>query len=89
MISFQEKFKQECIDGSAIAPSLFESAIQMIEDRGNWEPNRALNQNISTQWQTIQPHSYGAIAAFMQATGEIWTSKPQCPKQDEDGKLRK
>ena len=45
----QPNFKREFIDGSAIAPDLFEAAISTLEDTGFWEPNELLGQSISRQ----------------------------------------
>ena len=56
--------KREFIEGSGIAPELFEAAIDLIEDTGYWEPNELLGQNVSRQWQTRKPHSYTALAVL-------------------------
>lgn len=86
---FHEDFRIECIDGSAIAPSLYDAAVEIVEDTGFWEPNRALNQWVATQWQTRKPHSYGAIAFFKQESGEYWQGKPENPRTDQHGKVIK
>ncbi len=87
--SFQHAFQKECIDGSAIAPSLYNAAVEIVEDNGLWEPNRDLNQRVATQWQTRKPHKYGAIAFFKQESGEYWQGKPENPRTDRDGKIIK
>lgn len=87
--SFHQRFQNECIEGSAIAPSLYNAAVEIVEDTGFWEPNRALNQRVSTQWQTRPPHSYGAIAFFKQESGEYWQGKPENPRCDRNGKVIK
>jgi len=87
--TFQQRFYHECIDGSAIAPSLYNAAVEIVEDTGFWEPNRALNQRVSIQWQTHKPHAYGAIAFFKQESGECWQGKPENPRVDGKGKTVK
>lgn len=77
-----DRFRSEFVEGSAIAPSLYEAAVDIVEDTGHWEPNRLLNQHVSTQWQTQRPHSFVALAALTQETGEIWQGKPANPRPD-------
>ena len=83
---FQSKIQHEFIEGSAIAPDLFEAAIGFIEDRGFWEPQQALGWKVSTQWQTRKPHSFGAIAAFLNEDGSLWQAKAANPRIDDKGK---
>jgi len=79
-ISFSDKIEREFCQGSAIAPALYRANIEIIEDGGLWEPNRALGQKVSTSWQTRQPHSYVAIAMFRQEDGTYWQGKPENPR---------
>jgi hypothetical protein len=88
-LSFAEKFRAECIDGSAISPELYNTAVEFVEDTGRWEPNRTLNHHVSTFWQTRAPHSYNSIALFKQEGGEVWQAKAENPRTDKDGKLVK
>jgi hypothetical protein len=78
--SFRERIGQEFIEGSAIAPSLYEGAIEIIDDSGLWEPNRALNQEVRAQWQIHKPHGYGAIAMLLNEDGGYWQGKPEYPR---------
>jgi hypothetical protein len=86
---FKDKFRTECIDGSAIAPELFEAAITFIEDTGRWEPNHALNEKVSTQYQTRKPHDYGTLAAFVNEDCSLWTGKAEKPRREKDGTHRR
>jgi len=79
---FAEKIEREFCQSSAIAPALYRANIEIIEDRGLWEPNRALNQHVSRFWETARPHSFGAIAMFQQEDGTYWQGKPQNPRID-------
>jgi hypothetical protein len=80
--SFSDKFRAECVDGSAIAPDIYDQAIEFIEDTGFWEPNHALNHKVSINWQTRKPHSFGEIACFINYDGFIWQAKPENPRID-------
>ncbi|MGG6298127.1 DUF3854 domain-containing protein [Leptolyngbya sp. AN02str] len=84
MNDFGQKFRKECLEGSAIAPSLYDVAVEVVEDTGFWEPNLALKHWVSRFWQSRMPHSYGAIAMFRHEDGEYWQGKPQrqCPRVD-------
>jgi len=85
---FMESFAKE-LEGSAIAPSLQHSSVAYIDDTGFWEPNQALNQKVSTQYQTRRPHEYGAIAMFVNEDGTYWQGKPLNPRVFDDGKVNK
>ncbi|MEO1522689.1 MAG: plasmid replication protein, CyRepA1 family, partial [Cyanobacteria bacterium J06633_2] len=86
---FMCRFFRECVNGSAIDKDLFAAAVKFIPDNGYWEPNRALNQKVSTFYQTRKPHSYGAIAMFAQENGDYWQGKPQNPRTRQDGSFVK
>ena len=86
---WQSAIKREFIDGSGIAPALFEATIDFIEDTGYWEPNELLGQNVSRQWQTRKPHSYGALAVLSNENSSPWQAKPQNPRIDGKGKVVK
>ena len=87
--SWAATIKREFIDGSGIAPELFEAAISIIEDTGYWEPNELLGQRVSRQWQSRKPHSYGALAVLSQEDSSPWQAKPQNPRLDGRGKVVK
>lgn len=80
--SFKARIADEFINGSAIAPDLFEAAIEFIEDLGRWEPNYALNHLVSRQWQTRRPHNFGTLAALRNEDGTLWQGKPEHPRWD-------
>lgn len=75
--SFRHSISAEFITGSAIAPSLFESAIAFTEDTGRWEVHQLLGWEVSTNWQTRKPHNFGVFAGLYQETGELWQGKPE------------
>jgi len=77
---FQSKIKRECIQGSAIAPEMFDATIYFVEDTGYWEPNRELNQHVSIFYQSRKPHNFGALACFRNEDGTLWQAKPQNPR---------
>jgi hypothetical protein len=81
--------EREFIDGSAISPNLFEAAIDIVEDTGYWEPNELLGQSVSRQWQSRKPHSYGALAVFLNEDSSPWQAKPQNPRIDQKGKAQR
>jgi hypothetical protein len=81
--------EREFIDGSAISPNLFETAIDIVQDTGYWEPNELLGQSVSRQWQTYKPHSYGALAVFLNEDRSPWQAKPQNPRIDKKGKAQR
>ena len=81
--------RREFIDGSAIAPDLFEAAIDLIEDTGYWEPNELLGQSVSRQWQTRKPHNYEALALLSNEDSSLWQAKPQNPRIDKKGKAQR
>ena len=87
--SWAATIKREFIDGSGIAPELFEAAVSIIEDTGYWEPNELLGQRVSRQWQSRKPHSYGALAVLSQEDSSPWQAKPQNPRLDGRGKVVK
>jgi hypothetical protein len=86
---FRNSFMHECIQGSAIAPKLFEANVNFIEDRGFWEPNEALNLRVARFWETRRPHSFGTIAAFINEDGSLWQAKAQYPRPDGKGSFQK
>jgi hypothetical protein len=81
--------RREFVEGSGIAPDLFEAAIDFIEDTGYWEPNELLGQSVSRQWQTRKPHSYGALAVFRNEDSSLWQAKPKNPRIDKKGKVQR
>jgi hypothetical protein len=85
-LDFGLRFRHECVVGSAVDTALYDSAVVIIDDSGMWEPNRALNQEVRTQYQTRRPHSYGAIGMFVNEDGSYWQGKPESPKTGKKGK---
>ncbi|MBD2019181.1 DUF3854 domain-containing protein [Leptolyngbya sp. FACHB-36] len=77
---FEQKIKRECIEESAIAPALVDEAIDFIEETGRWEPNEALGWEVKPNWQTKRPHSFGAIARFINEDRSFWQAKPENPR---------
>ena len=80
--SFRERFRDECIQGSAIDASLYAAAISFIEDTGRWETHEALNWQVHTQWQTRKPHDFGVLACLRNEPGFLWQAKPEKPRLD-------
>jgi len=78
----QDRFRQEFVEGSAIAPSLYDAAVGLIKDTGYWEPNFELGLRVSIQYQTKRPHEFVAIAGIYQETGELWQAKAVNPRPD-------
>lgn len=74
------QWEHELLVGSAISPDLAAMACGVIEDRGRWEPNYALNLDVKVNWQTRPPHSFGALLAFYREDGELWQGKPLNPR---------
>jgi Domain of unknown function (DUF3854) len=88
--SFRDAIERECVAGSAIALDVYRDAVEIVEDTGLWEPNRALNQHVSRFWQTKSAHQYGSIAMFVNEDGTYWQGKAENPKYDaKKGKTRK
>lgn len=86
---FRSRIETEFCQGSAIAASLFESAIAFVEDTGRWETHQVLGFEIRTQWQTRKPHDFGVLAGFKNESGDFWQFKPENPLTDKDGKSQK
>lgn len=86
---FDQKIEREFCEGSAIAPHLYRSAVEIIEDTGFWEPNLELGQSVPRFWETRKPHNFRAIAMLRHETGKYWQGKPQNPRTGKDGKLIK
>jgi len=80
VLGFAERMEIEFCQGSAIAPSLYRANVEIIEDHGLWEPNRALGQKVSRFYETRRPHSYGFIAMLKQEDGTYWQGKPENPR---------
>jgi Domain of unknown function (DUF3854)/Origin of replication binding protein len=86
---FTAAIRTECITGSAIAPVLFESAIQAIQDteiRSGGEVlyplHEALNWRLSRFGQ--QARTNQAAALFLNEDGSCWQAKLQQPIWDRD-----
>lgn len=79
---FQQRFTDECIQGSAIDASLYATAISFIEDSGRWEVYQALGLEVSRFWQFRKPHDFGAAACFRNESGTLWQVKPENPTID-------
>lgn len=85
-----EPFRQEFVEGSAIAPALYEIAVQVRDELEidpythegeSWPIHEALGWDApSTQYQTRKPHRFGAGAFLLQETGDTWQIKPQNPR---------
>ncbi len=88
-LSFAEKFKIECIEGSGVSKSVFDSAIDFIEDTGRWECHEALNLEVRREWQTRKPHNFDTLAVFRNEDGTFWHSKARNPFIDFDGRVRR
>jgi hypothetical protein len=87
--SFRDRIREECVVGSAIAPSLFSASLRFIDDMGFYEPNEALGHRVSRFWITKQPHTFRSIAAFVNEDGSLWQAKPDIPMPRKDGSLPK
>lgn len=81
-MSFSQDFRSECIQGSAIDPALYEAAIEVLEDSGNWVAQEALGLNLPRFWQFKQPHNYGDLACLNNEDGNLWQAKPEFPIVD-------
>ena len=79
---FKRKIEAEFLQGSAIAPEVFATAIAFIEDTGFWEPQQALGWKVATQYQTRKPHNFEALACFQNEDNSLWQAKPQNPRID-------
>jgi hypothetical protein len=88
-LTFSEKFKVECIEGSAISESIFDCAIDFVEDTGRWEPNLAMGLDIHRNWQTKPPHNFKSCAVFLNEDGSHWQFKPENPRVLKKGKPNK
>jgi hypothetical protein len=88
-LTFSEKFKVECIEGSGISESVYNAAIDFIEDTGRWECHEALNLEVRREWKTRKPHNFDTLAVFRNEDGSIWHSKAKNPLIDFDGKVRR
>jgi hypothetical protein len=88
-LTFSEQFKVECIEGSAISESVFNAAIDFIEDTGLWECHEALNLEVRREWKTRKPHNFDTLAVFRNEDGTIWHSKAKNPFIDFDGRARR
>ncbi|BAS60314.1 hypothetical protein NIES2135_64570 (plasmid) [Leptolyngbya boryana NIES-2135] len=93
--SFADVFRRECLDGSAIAPELFESTIKVVSDiqvslGGDVESPiaDALNWVYKRFGNEARPHQMAAL--FTNEDGTIWQAKLETPCFDrEKGKPRK
>jgi Domain of unknown function (DUF3854) len=88
-LTFSEKFKVECIEGSAISESVYHAAIDFIEDTGRWECHEALNLEVRREWKTRKPHNFDTLAVFRNEDETIWHSKAKNPVIDFDGRERR
>jgi hypothetical protein len=88
-LSFSEKFKAECIEGSSISESVYNAAIDFIEDTGRWECHEALNLEVKREWKTRKPHNFDTLAVFRNEDGSVWHSKAKNPVIDFDGRERR
>jgi hypothetical protein len=88
-LTFAEKFKVECIEGSGISESVFDAAIDFIEDTGRWECHEALNLEVKREWKTRKPHNFDTLAVFRNEDGTVWHSKAKNPLVDFDGRERR
>jgi chemotaxis regulatin CheY-phosphate phosphatase CheZ len=88
---FINRFQAECTQGSGIDPNLLALNVQYVEDRGNWEVNEWLEQDISRwfegnsetgQWNRHRNHNYGAGAFFVSENGQVFNAKVANPKAD-------
>jgi hypothetical protein len=89
--NFTDRFNLECTQGSAIAPTLLALNVKFVEDKGNWEVNEWLEQDISRwfegnsetgQWNRHRNHNYGAGAFFISENGQVFNAKVANPKAD-------
>ena len=69
--TFREQFRTECIEKSAIAPELFETAIAVIEDEGRYEmnPERAsmvsrVEEESKRKGSLVKSKSCSAVAVY-------------------------
>jgi hypothetical protein len=87
--TFEQRIEHEFCQGSAIAPELFQSAVNFIEDTGYWETHQALGFEVHTKWQTRKPHDFGTLAGLKNEDNSFWQFKPEKPLTDKKGKTQK
>jgi hypothetical protein len=73
---FEDAFRAECIQGSAIHPGLFDAAVQFTEEKRGGEIHGLLNWHYSRFGHQV-PHAFGSLAGFYQESGELWQGKPE------------
>jgi hypothetical protein len=95
MLSFPERIRQEFIVGSAIAPELFDEAIEFVHDTETlpggdvrYPIAEALNHKVVRFGRSSRRTEQAAL--FKNENGSVWQGKLQYPMSDRDtGKLRR
>ena len=93
-IDFAQKFKREFIEGSAIAPSLYQVATRLVSDTESlpggdvaYPIHEALNWNV-TRFGHRARTNLSAIL-LLNEDGSCWQAKLNHPRQDAKGKIQK
>ena len=92
--NFAQTIAAECIDGSAIAPVLFESAIALVSDTETFAGgdvaypiHEALNWQLTRFGHQARDTLYAAL--LLNADGSTWQAKLSAPRTDAKGKPQK
>ena len=91
LANYAAAFRRECVEGSAIAPALFDVAIDVRPEMeqtdwgepDGWPIHQALGWKEPARfWQTRRPHEFQAGAFFNDTRVDTWQIKPQNPRLD-------
>ena len=92
--AFSQQLASEFIDGSAIAPALFQSAIALVSDTETFAGgdvaypiHEALNWHITRFGYQARANLYAAL--FLNEDGSTWQAKLSQPRTDAKGKAQK
>lgn len=85
-----EKFRAEFVDGSAIAPSVYSAAVQLLPDfriGDDGEPEYPIHDALGWKVTRFGKHANetNLAAAFIQEDGSIWQLKLAKPRRKQDG----
>jgi hypothetical protein len=85
---FRERFRDECIEGSAISPDLYETAIEIVPSYrtlpGN-DPEHPIDDLLKWEKKFVSSNrpSWGYGAVFRQFNGDCFQIKPEHPRTEE------
>jgi len=92
--AFSQQIASELIDGSAIAPALFQSAITLVSDTETFAGgdvtypiHEALNWHVTRFGYQARANLYAAL--FLNEDGSTWQAKLSTPRTDAKGKAQK